>query len=423
MSAALSHLTVGLLLGLAVRLRLRYLPAAAFLALLPDLDHVSYLPFPVPFLETRVTFHNLFFCVALPLLVFALVAWKSTNPDLRRLAAAAPLLMSSHLFLDTLPLDVSSPRVPLFFPFSRDLYTFAAIRGYAVDPTAYSTITLLLLILSALAVVTVLAVHLGERPHRARWPRFAIPAVHVVVWILVFPGLAAGGFVIPAPRHPDAILALEDPTLLVPQGRVTAVVYHLGGNDAAKGSVRVGVYDGDTRVSQSTSPQLLTKGDRWVVEVQLPANAPREVASLEVRVMATADNHTYVTKEPLLRRSHVPTSLAIAAFQHDARGRATLRIANDGAAALPAGAFGLLVTAGSNQVLNITNPDAVGPGATWTTTITVPVGLNQASHTIVATATDDGYVYLRESRTPTLSPVATPAFEPTAGIPGITHTV
>ena len=118
MSAALTHVAVGLLLGLALRVRLRYLPLAGFLALLPDVDHFSQYVLPVPGLVTRETFHNVFFCVALPVAAYAVLHLRKAPQDWMTLGAAAPVLMSSHLFLDMLPVDVSSPRVPLFWPLS-----------------------------------------------------------------------------------------------------------------------------------------------------------------------------------------------------------------------------------------------------------------------------------------------------------------
>lgn len=401
MSAALTHVAVGLLLGLALGVRLRWLPVAGFLALAPDVDHFSKYVFPVPFLETRVTFHNVFFCVALPLAALLVVHWRRMGEPWQRLAYAAPVLMASHLFLDTLPLDVSSPRVPLFYPFSRDPYTASAQRGYAVDPTAYSTITLLILILVALTVLTVLAYAWARRTQDgARLRRGLAPACFLVGWVLVFPTLGAAGYVIHAPAHPETILALEEPALRVPQGRLTAIVYHLGGNDVGKGQLRVEVLKDGAPVAQATNPETLTKGDRWVVSLGLAAGL-RE--GLQARLVAARDGHAYDEGPVSVLRGHVEAPIVLASFTHDGRGQGTLRLGNDGDLPAPAGSLRAVVKApDGTEAANATNAQAVAPHGAWTVPVRLP--LNPAQRFgIVVTGVEDGYVHLRDSRMPDLA--------------------
>src|SRR5438067_13635871 len=81
-SAALSHVAVGLLLGLALGVRLRWLPVAGLLALLPDVDHLSlFTPIPLSVLRPRYTLHNVWFCVLLPIVVYLVVLRAKRVPD------------------------------------------------------------------------------------------------------------------------------------------------------------------------------------------------------------------------------------------------------------------------------------------------------------------------------------------------------
>ena len=401
MSAALTHVAVGLLLGLALGIRLRYLPAAGFLALLPDVDHWPDYVFWVPLLETRVTFHNVFFCVALPLGVLVAVHFLRVKEEWRRLAFAAPVILASHLFLDTLPLDVSSPRVPLFYPFSRDLYTASARRANAIDPTAYSTVTLLILILVALTVLTVLAYAWARRTDGApRLRRGLAPAAFLVGWVLVFPTLGAAGYVIHAPSHPETILLLDEPSLRVPQSRFTAIVYHLGGNDVTKAQLRVEVLKDGARVADATNPPGFTKGDRWVVSLAVPEGA-RE--GLEARLVATKNNHSYAKAPVKVLKGHVENPIVLASFTHDGRGNGMLRLSNDADLPVPASSLRALVTAPDGAAgANLTNAKAIPPRAQWTFPVKVPFDPT-ARLAIVVTGVEDGFVHLRDTRSPDLA--------------------
>src|SRR5581483_343929 len=110
---------MGVLLGLALRLRWRELPLAAALALAPDLDHAGqFIPALAPYLVARGTLTNVFTCLLLPAGVAAWMRWRDVWPQWQRFALAAPLILASHLLLDMLPLDplggVGS--VTLFWP-------------------------------------------------------------------------------------------------------------------------------------------------------------------------------------------------------------------------------------------------------------------------------------------------------------------
>jgi len=83
-----------------------------------------------------------------------------------------------------------------------------------------------------LVVATVAYARKAEGGSRA-WP-----IAFAVAWLALFPAAAAAGLVISAPVYVEANLALEEPTLLAPRPRHDDRV-HLGGADAARGSLRV----------------------------------------------------------------------------------------------------------------------------------------------------------------------------------------
>lgn len=398
MSAALTHAAVGLLLGLALGVRLRWLPLAAFLAVLPDVDHAGKYVFggDLPFLVTRVTLHNLLFCLVVPVAAYLVVKWRKAPAEWVRLAAAAPVLMTSHLFLDTLPLDLSSPKVPLLYPFSGTMWTASARTANAVDPTAYGTITLLILVLAALVVLTVLLHAWIERKPEQPVRSFALAGALLVA----FPALLVGGFFVEGPKHVETNFALESATVRLPEDRFSAVVYHLGGNDAGRGSLRVVLAAGDQVLYNATNNATLTKGQRWIVDAALPA---RPAGPVTARLVSTADGHEYARAAPTLVKGHVEAALSIARYAADAQGGATLVLQNNGPFALPAGAVRVLVAApDGSSAANATNDKPFAASTTWTIQVALPpAGLAQKS-AIRALAVEDGFVYLAESRQPDL---------------------
>jgi|SRR5581483_949492 len=396
MSAALTHAAVGVLLGLALGIRLRWIPLAALLAVLPDADHVPRYFFggDWPILTTRVTFHNLAFCLLLPLAAYVVVKLLRAKPEWTRLAAAAPLLMTSHLFLDTLPLDVSSPKVPLLYPFAGTLFTASSRSANAVDPTAYGSITLLILVLAGLVVLTVLANALVERRPEQRWRALAFAGA----WLLVFPALFATGFFVGGPTHAETSFAMDSATLRLPEGRFTAIVYHLGGNDVGRGQLRVQLLSGDAVLANATNNATFSKGQSWVVDAPL---ATRPTGPVTARLVAAQDGHEYARAAATLIRSHFEAALSIAAYKTDPQGRATLTLQNGGPFALPAGALRVVVQApDGTSAANVTLDKPFAPGTTATIAATLPpTGLAQDSQ-VRAIAVEDGFVYLNQARRP-----------------------
>jgi len=84
----------------------------------------------------------------------------------------------------------------------------------------------------------------------------------------------------------EANLALEEPTLLAPQGRVTTIVYHLGGADAARGSHPRRRRSERHRAASATNDAMLSKGGRWIVDLR-SRRARREERDGAARVPTT----------------------------------------------------------------------------------------------------------------------------------------
>ncbi|HWG92332.1 MAG TPA: metal-dependent hydrolase [Candidatus Thermoplasmatota archaeon] len=402
MSAALTHLAVGFLLGLALRLPPRYLVLAAFIAASPDIDHL-HLFVPVPFLETRVTFHNVFFCIALPLLVYGVLRARGAREEYQHLAAVSPVLLTSHLLLDMMPLDIGSPRVALLYPLNRDWYTMPAIKGYAGDPEAYSTITVILIALGLLTALTLAGLALVRRLQARPGTLFrqGPAAALAAVWLLVFPALAAGGYVIPAPAHPEALFSVQDPSLLMPQGRFTAVVAHLGGGVASRGGLALQVWVDGARVAEAKNDGFFSPGDRWVVDLPLAGDL-RAATKIEARLLATSDKHTYHALTPQLRKSHIDVPLE-ALLERDGGGRALVTLKNEGSLPVPAKAIAARIEGTGIPAENLTNPVAINPGGSWSIPVRTPASLGAGQIQATVVAVDDGHRYL--SRTFTVTPV------------------
>lgn len=104
MASVLMHAMVGVFVGLAAGVRLRWWPALAVGAEWIDLDHlyVGLLDGPSPvWMLQRGTFHNVFVASVIPAFLAAYVAWNELGtPDLRRFVTALPALTTSHLVFD-----------------------------------------------------------------------------------------------------------------------------------------------------------------------------------------------------------------------------------------------------------------------------------------------------------------------------------
>lgn len=123
MASVLMHMMVGVFVGLAAGVRLRYWPALAVLGEWIDLDH-AFIELggalsPV-WMAPRATFHNVFVVFVAPAALGAYVYWRQLgHPDVRRIATALPAVMGAHFAFDVV--DVASGDagwVYAFYPFS-----------------------------------------------------------------------------------------------------------------------------------------------------------------------------------------------------------------------------------------------------------------------------------------------------------------
>lgn len=139
MAAAATHLLVGILVAAVAGVPTRYLPVAGLLAEWIDLDHIFSGPGPniqraagePLWMMNRATLHNVWIVAVVPALVAAWLYWRRRGPeDLRRLAVAAPAIMSSHTLFDMVELHTGHPYNGSF-PF----YPFSLERlGFDVNP-------------------------------------------------------------------------------------------------------------------------------------------------------------------------------------------------------------------------------------------------------------------------------------------------
>lgn len=403
MSAFLTHLAVGALLGLALRLPLRYVPIAALIAELPDLDHLDM--YGVPFVESRVTFHNVWFAIALPLAIFAILYWRRANPDWLRLAAAAPLLLTGHLLLDMLPFEAFGgvSKLPLFWPVSDVWFTLPLVAVQRIDPREFSTMTIVLVTLITLTVLTVLALpHVTQRRESPRRVvRHAAPAAFIVVWLLLVPGLAAAGLFTAPPGYANAALVLEDGAVELSAERYTGLVRHLGGAGAWRGHLTVDVTADGQVVASAKNPETLQFGQAWPVVIALPPETA-EATVFKIVLRATNGNVTYAETTPQVDRSHLPLDLGIVGLQHDARNRGLLTLVNDARAPVPPGAVLVALTLSDGSKLELQTSRRLQQGDEETLTFSLPgtTALNDVR--IVLRSPVDGHVYLEESRRPTL---------------------
>jgi membrane-bound metal-dependent hydrolase YbcI (DUF457 family) len=394
MSALLTHAAVGVVLGLALGLRWRWLPLAAFIACFPDLDHL-----PVPGFVTRGTLTNVFVCVLLPLAVYAVLAWRKANPEAVKIAAAAPLLLLSHLFLDMVPLDTAgdSQNVKLFYPIDGRNYTLRILDVDARVATDYSTFTIAFGVVILVTLATILAIRWigAQRPYQRLGP---VPAAHILAWIVLLPTAMAPGLVIPTPEYPNAQFAVEDARAEVPQMRFVGVVHQIAGRTAGVGAINLTVYVDGAPAAWVRNPAALPAGARWPVDITVRADL-RAATTIEAKVVSMKGEHAYAAVKVPLRKGHVDVPLVLGNLEADAQGRVSVPLANQGALDVPANALRITVTQPDGAILsNETHPERLPGGGTLRIRLPVPAGLLSGPVTIEVRAVDDGHRYVRETR-------------------------
>ncbi|MDX1612360.1 MAG: hypothetical protein R3185_08315, partial [Candidatus Thermoplasmatota archaeon] len=130
MAALTTHVLFGLLIGLGLRVRLRYLPLCILAAGFMDIDNMFFARGePDPWWITRrASLQNLWFFVVLPTLT-GLVAyfWPRVKPELKRVAAALPAITGTHMLHDMILAYAPykwNTGLMLLFPFSETRWTF-----------------------------------------------------------------------------------------------------------------------------------------------------------------------------------------------------------------------------------------------------------------------------------------------------------
>lgn len=207
MSTLAAHAAFALLLGLGMRVRPKLLPLVPVIGLLPDVDHLDML-WEVPLLQSRVTFHNVFFAVALPLAVYVLLVVLEAREDWQGLAGKSPVLLTSAVVTDILSIEPAPGNnlgsVALFYPLDRRWWTVPHREAATLDPLAWGTLSAVLLVFTVLAVAAwawfAYVAGPGNAPtHRARWLRVGI---YVLAWVLLFVILVGAGLLVPTDPPP-----------------------------------------------------------------------------------------------------------------------------------------------------------------------------------------------------------------------------
>lgn len=384
MSALITHALMGLLLGLAVGLRWRDLPWAPLLAILPDLDHLDR--YGLPLLASRVTLHNSLFCILLPTALFGVLYLRGVRGARLRLAAAAPLLLTSHLLLDLLPMEPFQGigKLPLLYPFSGQTFTLPAHDLTSTDVNEYSTLSVLLAVLALLAILTRVVTGALEAQRGRHVPALALG----LAWILVIPGLAAGLFIPPTPE-PNAVLRMETARLELPQSRLVTAIHHVGGAEFASGQVVLELRANGTLITSQRNPTALWPGDVWYAVVPVPGDA-RSLRNLTAVINATRANVTYQRVVVTVVRGHADANLTLA-LEPGPNGTTLLRIENLGPSALPAGSWSLDVREG-NRTLRV-----AGVSANLTVGEVARLAIGRVNATAVSArvvAVDDRHVYV-----------------------------
>lgn len=280
MSTLATHALIGLLLGLALRLEPRHLPIAAGLPLVADLDHLGLFS-PIDVFASRVTFHNVFVLVAVPLAAFVVLEWYRFDDDLRDLAAKAPVILVSAALTDMVSFDAPAlGAVALYHPLDPVWYTWRGIEAATLDPLAFSTMTLAFVVMAGMTVATVLFVR--RRPRRRdRWSpevRWGWMAAFVAAWLVVLPALTLAGAIVPTVRTPSeggvARMEIRNATGNVTTGRVVAnVTYHVTA-PAPAGTLSFEVMDEEGAWSTLENPPLDT-GSTWRVRLAVEGDPCR----------------------------------------------------------------------------------------------------------------------------------------------------
>lgn len=197
MAALVTHLMVGLLVGLALRVRVRYLPWCMVAAGFMDLDNIFFATgAPDPWwLVRRGTLQNYFVSLLIPT---ALGVWAFLDdrfaPGVKRLAASLPAITGSHLLWDSIKAVPPYNWIngwTLFYPFSRtrwgiDVTTLATWDVRYFDGIALLLVLLVPLILAALILIT--GIDRDEAPELT-WVRVGS---YAVVFLVLLPLLVVG---------------------------------------------------------------------------------------------------------------------------------------------------------------------------------------------------------------------------------------
>lgn len=199
MAAVLTHVLVGVAVGLAADVDARLLPAVAVLAEAIDVDHVFWvldLAQPV-WLTSRGTFHNLFVASVIPALAGALALAHPTLREriaapLRRFVAAAPAVLVSHLAFDMVHVHTGEATggVAAFYPFTMDRFTFP-LGPLLRDPSIVDALGLALLAALGFGFVVRWLAGEAERFERPR-TRTAFAVVYALVFVVLVPLVVYG---------------------------------------------------------------------------------------------------------------------------------------------------------------------------------------------------------------------------------------
>lgn len=207
MSTLAAHAALGLLLGLGMRVRPKLLPLVPVIALLPDIDHLDMF-WAVPFLQSRVTFHNVFFAVALPLAVYVVLVALEVPDDWQDLAGKTPVLLTSAVATDILGIEPTPSRrlgeVVLFYPLDGRWWTVPHREAATLDPLAWGTLSAVLFAFAILATASwawfeYVAGSENAPTRRSRWLRVGS---YVLAWVLLFAVLVASGALVPTDPPP-----------------------------------------------------------------------------------------------------------------------------------------------------------------------------------------------------------------------------
>lgn len=418
MSTLLTHAVAGVLIGLALRFRLRHLWIAAFLPMLPDVEKITYFLFDgYLFVTGRSVLHNVFFTIALPLVVYAVLRWRDAPVEWRRIALAAPVLLTSHLLLDIVPLEpYGQPGWALImYPLTDAWFGPGAHVHAHLSPVTHGAFAMVAGVLFAGVLVTLLAERAleGAEPPagRAAWWRFGAFAS---AWVLLVPALIGAGALAYGPPRVDASFTLDAPTFHVVDGAFSTTLRHTGGADAPAGHLALVVTRGDATLVTLTNPTPLRDGDAW--DVRAPLDVP-DADGLRVTVSMNTEvvPRTYASANVRVDEGYLAADLALVAFEHDGKSHAVLTLENRGAVDVPARALDAGVAAsGGRVVANLTNPLSLAAGERVQLTFELPVTRAQEAFRIEVHAAELAHTYLVDARAPELNPLAQAEVPPVA---------